>query len=322
MRYCFIVNPQARNGRSVRILNQLTAEIKRHGLAYDFLRADGLAHARQLSVEANRDGYEVIVAVGGDGTINRVINGFYDAQGKRLSPARLGVVHTGTSPDLCRSYSIPTDIATAVATLVKGVVRPISIGRIMFAAESDDHSSMDRLSKSTPAYFACCANIGLGAQLARLANGGIRKYAGDFLGTLVSLLRVITGYRPHHLQVTLDGQQKTVTQSYNISVGKTFYIASGIKVRHSLREQDNRFYVLSVSHLSCARLIPVLWSLYSGRPITRSNYLSLDYALDITLSAGKESTDVEFDGDPAGHCPCHIDTATDPLDLIVGATIC
>jgi diacylglycerol kinase family enzyme len=322
MRYCFIVNPQARNGRSGGKLNQLRAEIKRQGIVYNYLVAEGLAQAQHLSQEANRDGYEVVVAVGGDGTINRVINGFYDAQGKRLSSARLGVVHTGTSPDLCRTYRISTDIATAVATVVNGIVRPISIGRILFAPEFDQHPPRDCVSRSTPAYFVCCANIGLGAQLARLANGGIRKYAGDFLGTFVSLLRVLGSYRPRSLDVTLDGKNKVVPRAYNLSVGKTVYIASGIKVRHSLGNEDRRFYVLTVSNLSCTRLLPVLWSLYSGRPIRPSNCLSLDYAHEVTLGAGNESADVEFDGDPAGHCPCHIDAATEPLDLMVDATVC
>jgi diacylglycerol kinase family enzyme len=312
--YLFIANPCARNDRARQKLSRLRAELDRRGVKYDLALCPGLDNARVLSEEANRAGYEVIVGVGGDGTINRVLNGFFDPQGRRLSRARMGAVHVGTSPDFCRSYGIPVKVSAAVDTLVEGVARPIRVGKIT--------CSTGPRHKGTPgtSFFGCCANIGLGASLARLANGGIRKYAGDFLGTFASLLRVLLRYRPTAVRLEADRRPQSLDRVYNLAVGKTRYIASGIQVRHELQEQDERLYLLCLQNLTWTRLGQILWVLYSGRPFFPNRCLSLSYARSVRLSGASAPLEVEFDGDAAGWCPCQIETASDPLDLIVGGT--
>src|SRR3974377_1580331 len=109
--YLFIANPHARNGRGQKKLAQLRSELERRVVKYDLALCEGLDHARTLSEQANRSGYDVVVSVGGDGTINRVLNGFFDANGRRLSNARMGAIHIGTSPDFCRSYVTSVEVA-------------------------------------------------------------------------------------------------------------------------------------------------------------------------------------------------------------------
>lgn len=314
MKCCVIANSQARHGRTRASLDQLHRELERQRIRADFLPCTQLEAAGELSRQANAAGYDVIVAVGGDGTINRVLNGFFDANGRRVSHARMGVVHIGTSPDFCRSYGIPTAVAPAVQTLAEGITRPIPVGRIVC------QSAEPRSNGPRSACFGCCANIGLGAALARSANSGIRNYAGDFAGTFISLIRVLLSCRPCTLELTLDGREQTVSGVYNLSVGKTFYIASGLKVRHELGALDSRFYVLSLRHLSWLNVVHVLRAIYSGRPIRSSRCLSLEYARSVAVSAPGQALEVEYDGDPAGLCPCRIEAAPDPLDLIVGGS--
>jgi len=314
MKHFLIANPHARNGRGAMAFRQLQARLERHRIRYDWALCEGMDHARVLSEEANRAGYDVIVAVGGDGTINRVLNGFFDANGRRISSARMGVVHIGTSPDFCRSRGIPTALEPAVATLAEGASHAVSVGRILYEGAPGPAPSADLPS----ACFGCCANIGLGAAVARLANSGIRRFAGDIPGTFLALVRTLTRYRPHTLQLALDGERRTVPGVYNISVGKTFHIASGLKVRHELSDLDSRLYVLGLRNLSWLSLGRILPCLYRGRPITPGPCLSLQYARSVALaSAAAVVVEVEFDGDPAGRCPCRIETAADPLDLIV-----
>jgi diacylglycerol kinase family enzyme len=219
-------------------------------------------------------------------------------------------VHIGSSPDFCRSYGVPTEVGPALDVLCSGKARPVSVGRVVYVTEQ----GQERVSAG--AVFGCCANIGLGAALARLANGGIRKYLGDFLGTFVSLLRLLRRYRPQTLEIALDGQPRRVSGVYNIAVGKTAYIASGIKVRHSLGPQDSRFYVVCVRNLGWNNFARILRALYSGRPIVSDGSLWLDYARCVRLAPVEGTTEVEFDGDPAGTCPCRIEAAPDLVHLL------
>jgi diacylglycerol kinase family enzyme len=314
--YLFIANPYARDGRARKKLAQLRAELERRGVKYDLTLCRSLQHARTLSEEANQSGYDVVVGVGGDGTINRVLNGFFDANGQRLSRARMGAIHIGTSPDFCRSYGMPVDVPAAAEALLAGVTRQIRVGKVVY------EKGLPRAGGNAPrtAFFGCCANIGLGAALARLANGGIRKYAGNSLGTFACLLRVLLRYRPQTINLEVDGRPQQLEKVYNIAVGKTHYIASGIKVRHELHEHDDRLYVICLRDFTWRRLGQVLWTLYSGKVAASGRCLTLAYAKNLRLDTAGAPTEIEFDGDPAGWCPCRIETAPDPLDLIVGGT--
>ena len=108
------------------------------------------------------------------------------------------------------------------------------------------------------------------------------------------------------------------TRVYNIAVGKTRFIASGIRVRHTLGASDQGLYIVTVRDLSPFNFIPVLALLYGDKPIPAGRpYISLEYGSRIEISC-KTPVETEFDGDPAGYCPCTVTTAVDPLELIVG----
>jgi diacylglycerol kinase (ATP) len=306
----FIINEHSRNGRSGKITRELFALLESSGITFSHAITESLDHARLLSVKANQEGADTIVAVGGDGTINRVLCGFYDAAGHRNSCAKMGVIHTGTSPDFCKSYGIPRSLGAAVQSIKRGMTSLVRIGMIQCRVSPGQPSG--------PLFFGCCANVGLGASLARAANGGIRKYFGDTAGTLLSLILILLRYRPRAVSLAIDGRQREVSRMYDIAIGRTRYIASGIKVHHSLGPLDPRLYALSVRSLTPLNIIPVLSALYGSKPIPRDrDDIFLDYGSRIEIT-GDPSFEVECDGDPAGYCPCTITTAPDFLDLIVG----
>lgn len=328
MRYFLIMNPGSGGGSKSKV-EKILALFNRNRLEFDYKLTDTLEDAYTLSVEGNRKGYDVIVAVGGDGTINRVINGFYDSAGRRISSSKLGVIHTGTSPDLCKSYNIPLEVEQALNTVFAGKSQQISIGKITYTRVYDqglDDQPLQRLQQLQPlskmsenvqtSYFACCANIGLGASVARSANSGIRKYIGDHVGTFVSLIKTLFKYKPNHFSVSFDGQSEVLDKVYNIAVGKTTYIASGIKVNNQLTLGDRRFYALIIKDIGLTDWAGVLRKLYSGKTFVNTKTMSLQYASSIEVYGNGENSELEFDGDPIGFLPCVIETALDPLELI------
>lgn len=310
MRYFFVFNPGSRNGKSEDLISRLRSLLNAKNIQYEYGITQSLDDAQALSRKANLSAYDVVVAVGGDGTINKVLNGFYDDRGSKLSKAKMGVVYTGTSPDFCKSYNIPYRcLERAVDVLLAGNVTKIQVGKILlFGNAHSDDATITR-------YFSCCANIGLGAAVARYANSGIRKKAGDFLGTLTALVKAFKNYRPQDLSVSLDGTKTALTRIINLSVGKTFHIASGIKVNNTLSRGDSRFYVLTARNIGWLNVPYCLRTIYSGRSISNSDIVRLDYAKRIEISGG-HGNEVEFDGDPQGFLPCSIEMASDELELI------
>ena len=315
MKYFFVINPQSRDGRSGKRNNDLFSLLQKTGISFDYAFTDSLDHAYSLSQKANKDRYDAVIAVGGDGTINRVLNGFFNAEGRRISSARMGVIHTGTSPDFCMSYGIPQSLESAVRVIAAGKTSLIRVGRIECAASPADREGK---AVSPPRFFGCCANVGLGAAVARTSNGGIRRFAGDRLGTFLSLFKALFLYRPVTLSLTIDGNRRTTTRVYNIAVGKTRFVASGIRVQHALETSDRGLYIVTVRDLSPFNFIPVLGLLYGDKPIPAGrSYISLEYGSRIDISC-KTPLETEFDGDPAGYCPCTVTTAADPLELMIG----
>lgn len=288
-RYYLILNPGSRGGRSGALFREIAAQLARYGLDCRYGITKTLADAETLSRRANRAGFDVIVAVGGDGTINRVINGFYGRNGERISRAKLGVIYTGTSPDFCLSHGLPVrDVPRAVRALAGMRSKPAGVGRIDFAHETR--------------YFACCMNVGFGAALATAANSGIRARLGDKAGTFASLLRELARYRRYDL--TVNG--RFLPGVVNLSVGKTPYVASGLKIRNELRPGDERLYTLCIrDHIAwhVARL-------YSG------GELPLAYETRVRIEGDAA---VEFDGDAYGTLPCTISSAP-PIEVLYEGT--
>ncbi len=310
-----IMNPGSHSGRSRQTFDKIIRKMTLNGIDYEYHLTKDLDHARLLSRNANLNDFRTIVAVGGDGTINAVVNGFYDNDGRRLSDARFGVIYTGTSPDFNRSYNIPTSLEQAVDVILNGKTRSVPVGMINFE-NPDLPETLDNLDYRTVRYFVCCANIGLGAALARKANSGIRRKLGDFCGTLLSLLGLLVSFKSFPMICNEVDCETSLTKLTNLSIGITPYIASGIRVPVEFVPKEKEFYKLTVQNLNLFRIFPLLRKVYSGKPFENSDYLSLSYTRQIQMTSTKLA-EVEADGDPVGFLPCSIRFANDDLQLIV-----
>ncbi len=278
--YFLIMNPGSHSGRSRKSFDRIISLMGKSGADFEFRVTKGMDHAVQLSRFANQEGYKNIIAVGGDGTINAVVNGFFSNLGRRLSDARLGVVYTGTSPDFNKSYNIPVSTDQAVDVILKGNETSIPVGMISF---SDSYTSglRFRFGSQSVRFFVCCANIGLGPQLARKANSGIRHRLGDFAGTFVSLVGLLARFKPFRVVIDAGNGKVATEKLINISVGITPYIASGIRVPIQFQAERRQFFVLTVQNMTSARIIPLLRKVYAGKPFRNNDYLTLSYTNQI-----------------------------------------
>ncbi|MDH3348688.1 MAG: diacylglycerol kinase family protein [Desulfobulbaceae bacterium] len=320
MRYFLVCNPGSRGGSSARQVKRIVASMQEAGVTFDWKATTSLENGRVLAANAARNGYDVIVAIGGDGTINQVLNGLYHPDGTKVSHAALGVIHTGTSPDFSKAHGIPTKPLQALKAVLHGRTTKVSIGRVVRAVSfSPDYEQrgVDDSALFQTSFFGCCVNIGMGAGVARAANSGVRKRLGDTVGTLLALLSTLATYRPMDLHVRRNGRREIIQNLYNLFIGKTEYVASGIKVNSDLKPDDQRFYNLAVTGLRLGKLPGCLRALYSGRPINNDSILNLSYGESIEVLGCRENSEIEFDGDPGGFLPCRIDTARDPLTLII-----
>ena len=312
MKYYFIFNPGAQTGKSRMIIKHLRKLIRAANINYDFNYTTTLEDAYEFSLQANLSyKYDVIVAVGGDGTINRVINGFFDQMGLRLSKAKLAVIHTGTSPDFCKSYKIPSNPFAAFRTILKGRSKKIAIMKI------NSSSTLFQKNLDKTSYFCCCANIGLGASVAKLANSGMRQKFGDKIGTFLSILGSFAIHSSNDLTFSSTNQHFIIINNMNTFIGKTKFIASGLKIEHDILPHEKRFYILTLKNITKYNLVPILRKLYSSGNFTNSDLIEFRYAEKINIACKKSTLQIEYDGDPQDYLPCEISFAYDLLNIII-----
>ena len=126
--YYIIVNPIAGRGTAGKAVPEIEDRLKSLGIDYDLVLTEYPGHAIILAAEAGSNGYGTVVAAGGDGTSNEVINGLMQAADKDQVQVKLAILPVGRGNDFSYGMGIPQDLATACQNLVSGRTRRIDVG--------------------------------------------------------------------------------------------------------------------------------------------------------------------------------------------------
>jgi diacylglycerol kinase (ATP) len=124
-----ILNPFSGRGKARKRLEEAKAALAAAGVAYELVLTERPHHATELARQAVEEGYDPIVAAGGDGLLNEVINGVAAAAGEGEWPS-FGVLPMGTANDLVANLGMPTDLTAAAQVIARGEVRHMDVGRV------------------------------------------------------------------------------------------------------------------------------------------------------------------------------------------------
>lgn len=294
-----IMNPGSRAGRGKRLWGRWETGLREAGVRFDTAHTGAPGDAFELARAASS--YGVVVAVGGDGTINEVLDGVAQS-GKR--GLRMGVLYSGTSPDFCRFHGIPTEPEKALEILVAGKARTVDVARIAH----HDENGVERV-----AHFGSSCNIGMGAAVARYSNRW-RRFTGDTVGTAASVVRALAVNARVDLDLNIDGQTHRLEQTNNLTIAKNPYLASGLKLALDVQPDDGRLWLVGVhgkGRLGMCGLVP---KFYSGT-VTHAPSIFLQPCSSVTVRSSQRQ-EIEFDGDPRGFLPARIEIVPEGLNLI------
>jgi len=294
------MNPGSRSGKGQRLWETWKSGLDLAGIEYECVFTEEIGHAIELARSAGSD---VVVAIGGDGTINEVLDGVIQSGNPDL---KMGVLYSGTSPDFCRFHGIPIDTAEAVEALLSGRSRKVDVAEISY---------FDTLGQEVTAHFGCGCNIGMGASIARFANRW-RKYLGDTLGTGLGVITTIACNCRVDLDMEIDGIKKHLIAVNNLTVAKNPYIASGLKLQIGLQADDGNLKIVGMhgrNKLGIFRLLP---KYYSGS-VTAVDGIYVQECRQVIISS-ERTQEIEFDGDPHGYLPVSIRILPKALTLLGG----
>lgn len=192
-----LLNPVAGHGNGLRALPLVESSLTALGLSFDLVRTERPGHAIELSRQAALDGYAVVTAAGGDGTVNEVINGLMAVKQSGAQPPALGVLSVGRGNDLANSLNIPVELNAACQTLVADHRRLIDIGRVWGGTVPEGR------------YFGNCVGIGFDA-IGTIEAAKLPRWGG-FASFLVAILKTVFLYN-HAPLAAIEFNGQTITQ--------------------------------------------------------------------------------------------------------------
>ncbi|MGD0783385.1 MAG: diacylglycerol kinase family protein, partial [Candidatus Aminicenantales bacterium] len=273
-----ILNPASGGGKTGRnraaIFGSLAAALDRPFSAGVTSRPLEAADMARAAVEA---GCGLIIAAGGDGTIQEVVNGFF-REGAVLNPAcRLGVINAGTGRGFAQSLGLPGDLNGQCRVLAGGCTRPLDIGRAEFTAAD---GTMDRR------YFVNECQAGIGGDVVRAVGAAGKKLGGRAafgLSTLAAAWRV-----PNRIvTVSVDGGSPRTGSFLGIVAANGSAMAGGMKLLPSADTADGRLDILFMGAQSRLQRFRNFPKIYSGRHLD-SPHFGLTRGARLFLSSESE----------------------------------
>lgn len=238
MKVKVVINPVAGRGRALKAKPQILRALLEYDVELHLEETKGPHHAAEIARQAVYGGFDLMIVVGGDGTVNQVVNGM----GEERIP--IGVVGCGTGNDFAAALQMPADPVAAVHQIMTG-----------------DHHRID-LCRVNQRYFVSSAGIGFDGEVAFHVNEGFRWVRGK-TAYLCSVFKTLFSYQPRRIKLTVDGLVMELN-SLLVAITNSPTYGGGLKINPEARINDGYFDLCAVQHMSIPEILVHLPLLFPG----------------------------------------------------------
>jgi YegS/Rv2252/BmrU family lipid kinase len=225
-----ILNPYAGRGAGARVKDQLAAALSAAGQSFELTETTQQGHALELAAAMRTNGCKVIVAAGGDGTVNEVLNGMAQATPEGQVVGQLAPCPIGTGNDFAAMTGAKKGVDALVQRIVAGQTRLVDMGRGTFASKAQDNPSS--AGREVKRYFD--NNIGLGFEAQVTVDSNRIKKVNGPVRYLVAVFKALRYYQSPHMEISWKDDAGVWHQRAQIS----FMISMG-----NSRRTGGLFYV-------------------------------------------------------------------------------
>lgn len=293
-----IFNPYSDRGRSGQKASDLRAVVEEHGGA-DWVGTEHPTHATDLAAKAGLDGYDTVVAMGGDGTVHEVINGLM-----RVAPnhrPKLGIVPIGTGNDFAFAGGVNMDPMQAMARVFKGTAHPVDVGTIR-----DNNNRLE--------YWNNTVGIGFDGKI----NIMSRKISGlyGFILYLTATLRTVAqDYESSHMKIWIDDQPMDERDILMFTFGNGPREGGGFMTTPAAKVDDGIFDYVSIKHISRISILQLIPKVMNGTHVSDKR-VTIGTFKKIRLEADR-ALPIHTDGELWS--PYEVNTRTVEAEMIAGA---
>ena len=298
MSTAFLVNPASGNGSTGKRWPELARRASALGLEGETFFSERPGHLIELARDAVAGGATLVIAVGGDGTLNEVVNG---VAGRDVD---LATIPLGTGMDFGRTYEIPTKFDDAVRVALAGDVRTIDAGRVTYRTWAGETAER---------YFANVSSVGMSGAVAQRANG-MSKMLGGRVTFFYALTRVFLEWQNTEVTVQLDDAERR-GRMHDVIVANGVWHGGGMKLAPDAVPDDGQFDVVLIGDVSKADFLTTAPKIYKGRhvhhpkvEVLRSKRVEVDAPVQLPI---------ELEGEQVGTTPATFEIAPGALRVRV-----
>lgn len=263
-----LLNPVAGRGYGAKVEPKLRRALEEQGLEFDLVRTAKPWHAAELAEQAAVDGFQTVVAAGGDGTFNEVVNGLMAAS-ESGAIATMGIIPVGSGSDFANTVGISPDLEGACFQLAHSQVRSIDVGRVTLPGQ-------------VHRYFDNTVNIGFGGVVTREAQK-VKRLRGIALYLPVVLKTVFLYYKAPQVTIEYDGQRLALP-AVMISVANGPREGGGFYVAPQANPDDGLFDLCIVREISQLAMLALIPHFMKGTHIGRDS-VTMVRAQQVTISS-------------------------------------
>jgi YegS/Rv2252/BmrU family lipid kinase len=255
-RICLIVNPTAGAGKAGMRLHELEQAVDRAFAKWELRVTEGPGHGTQIAAQCTDEDFQIVAAVGGDGTCHEVVNGLFHEGKARRRNLIFSVIPFGTGSDLVRTLRTPRALNEALWVAATGITLPSDVGRIRMTTAQGE---IDRT-------FLNVAGFGANGDAAARANR-MDKRLGGRLTFLRASLATAAQYTPSRLRITWEGpdgpgeHEGTVLSCF---IANAAHCGGGMKVGRAAGMQDGALDMTILPPASLPRMLVETRRLYDG----------------------------------------------------------
>jgi diacylglycerol kinase (ATP) len=306
----FIVNPASARGATRRAWAEMRAELI--NLFPEFIEriTSRPGEATEVTREALANGITRVIAVGGDGTLSEVVNGYVDDTGHHINEgAAIGILPSGTGSDFCRSLGL-NSAKEAIDALAGASTKMLDAVRIVYS---------DKDGASASRAFINVASFGLGGDVSALVNrwrDSLPRWIGGRARFVAAAVRALERYRNYDVQVRLDDGRDIEIASNLMVVANGKFGGAGMKLAPHAEMDDG---LLDVIITDRATRLDVMKELPR---IRRGGYLSNPKVTEfrarrVSITAS-EPMAIDVDGEMAGYTPARLTILPRAVRFLMG----
>ena len=306
--WLIIVNPNAGNGKGKKDWEKISILLNKKALSFDVKFTERKGHAIHFTIEGIAAGYRKIITVGGDGTLNEVVNGVFLSGVCPTTEISLALIPVGTGNDWGRMFGIPLYYERDIDIIVANKQMLHDVGLISYY---DGPEKKER-------YFINIAGLGFESVVVKRTNQQKDLGHSGKLIYFYNLLMSLISYKNTRAEIIID-DEKIRANVFSLNVGNGRYCGGGMRQTPRAVPDDGLLDVTIINGMGKFEIIRNLKMLYDGSILS---YPKIDGYKCKNIKVTSDSIIyTEADGESLGHTPVEFSIVPASLNIVYGTKI-